>query len=95
MTTVLCFFVYTGVRAHEHLHDHTWVCCRLPELKVGDTVDVTSLALKEGKTEPPDYLSEAELIGLMEKVGSQTDPQGMLGRSSVVKGKRRWRSLFT
>jgi len=33
-----------------------------------DEVEVQKLDLKAGKTEPPDYLTESELITLMEKV---------------------------
>jgi DNA topoisomerase IA len=42
----------------------------LPDLKSGDEVEVQNLMLREGKTEPPDYLTESELITLMEKVCS-------------------------
>jgi len=46
---------------------------RLPDLKSGDEVEVQKLDLKAGKTEPPDYLTESELITLMEKNGIGTD----------------------
>lgn len=35
----------------------------------GDMVKVNEIKLQEGQTEPPDYLSESELISLMEKHG--------------------------
>ncbi|RLF15379.1 MAG: type IA DNA topoisomerase [Thermoprotei archaeon] len=45
----------------------------LPELREGWMVDVVSVELKEGKTEPPPYLSESELLKLMEKLHIGTD----------------------
>jgi DNA topoisomerase-3 len=46
----------------------------LPEfLKEHDTFPITEVSLKEGKTTPPDYLTEAELIELMERHGIGTD----------------------
>ncbi|KAI9314572.1 DNA topoisomerase [Dichotomocladium elegans] len=45
----------------------------IPEFSKGETLPVVSLALQEGKTSPPDYLTEAELIGLMEQNGIGTD----------------------
>ena len=40
---------------------------------VGQDLPLISLELKEGQTTPPDYLSESELISLMEKHGIGTD----------------------
>lgn len=37
----------------------------IPEFAKGEVLSVKSLGLQEGKTSPPDYLTEAELIGLM------------------------------
>lgn len=45
----------------------------IPDFKQGDTLDVTAVKLSEGKTSPPDYLTESELIGLMEHNGIGTD----------------------
>lgn len=45
----------------------------LPKLKSGDSVKVLKIELKEGETLPPPYLSEAELIKLMEAKGIGTD----------------------
>jgi len=45
----------------------------LPPLKEGEEVPVVNVAIKEGQTEPPPYLSEAELLKLMEKYGIGTD----------------------
>ncbi|KAI9278245.1 DNA topoisomerase [Phascolomyces articulosus] len=45
----------------------------IPEFTKGETLPIVSLTLREGKTSPPDYLTEAELIGLMEQNGIGTD----------------------
>ncbi|KAK9917893.1 hypothetical protein WJX75_009329 [Coccomyxa subellipsoidea] len=45
----------------------------LPPLQEGDSLPITEVELKQGKTSPPDYLTESELIGLMEKHGIGTD----------------------
>jgi DNA topoisomerase-3 len=45
----------------------------IPEFKKGDVLDIESVSLSEGKTSPPDYLTESELIGLMEHHGIGTD----------------------
>lgn len=45
----------------------------LPDLKSGDDLAVTEAKLSERQTSPPDYLTEAELISLMEKHGIGTD----------------------
>lgn len=37
----------------------------IPEFTKGESVPIASLSLPEGKTSPPEYLTEAELIGLM------------------------------
>lgn len=42
-------------------------------VKVGDRVQVLSVEVREGRTEPPPYLSESELLKLMEKWGIGTD----------------------
>ncbi|KAJ3130531.1 DNA topoisomerase 3-beta-1 [Nowakowskiella sp. JEL0407] len=43
------------------------------DLKEDDVFNVADVTLKEGKTSPPDYLTESDLIGLMEKLGIGTD----------------------
>ncbi|KAJ4460313.1 putative DNA topoisomerase 3-beta-1 [Paratrimastix pyriformis] len=45
----------------------------LPDFRQGQHVTVTSVELREGRTSPPDYLTESELITLMEKHGIGTD----------------------
>jgi DNA topoisomerase-1 len=42
-------------------------------VKAGDRVQVLSVEVREGQTEPPPYLSESELLKLMEKWGIGTD----------------------
>ncbi|KAJ0035522.1 hypothetical protein Pint_25587 [Pistacia integerrima] len=45
----------------------------LPEFSKGEKIEVSRVELKEGNTVAPDYLSESELISLMEKNGIGTD----------------------
>ncbi|CAO0801488.1 unnamed protein product [Mucor circinelloides] len=45
----------------------------IPDFKQGEVLPIASVNLTEGKTSPPDYLTEAELIGLMEHNGIGTD----------------------
>ncbi|KAJ6723650.1 DNA TOPOISOMERASE 3-BETA-1 [Salix koriyanagi] len=45
----------------------------LPQFAKGDKIEVSKVELFEGQTAPPDYLSESELISLMEKNGIGTD----------------------
>ncbi|XP_055813969.1 DNA topoisomerase 3-beta isoform X1 [Solanum dulcamara] len=45
----------------------------LPEFAVGEKIVISKVELDEGNTSPPDYLSESELISLMEKHGIGTD----------------------
>ena len=45
----------------------------LPTLRVGDSLKVESVAVGSGKTSPPPYLSESDLLSLMEKNGIGTD----------------------
>lgn len=42
-------------------------------IKVGDNLQVLGVEVREGQTEPPPYLSESELLKLMEKWGIGTD----------------------
>ncbi|XP_052188830.1 DNA topoisomerase 3-beta isoform X2 [Diospyros lotus] len=45
----------------------------LPQFAEGEKIEISKVELYEGKTAPPDYLSESELISLMEKNGIGTD----------------------
>ncbi|XP_030507422.2 DNA topoisomerase 3-beta isoform X1 [Cannabis sativa] len=45
----------------------------LPQFRKGEKLEVARVELYEGSTSPPDYLSESELISLMEKNGIGTD----------------------
>ncbi|KAF7132009.1 hypothetical protein RHSIM_Rhsim09G0063400 [Rhododendron simsii] len=45
----------------------------LPQFTKGEKVKISKVDLYEGETVPPDYLSESELISLMEKNGIGTD----------------------
>ena len=45
----------------------------LPNVKNGDEMKVASVRLTDGHTSPPDYLTESELITLMEQHGIGTD----------------------
>ncbi|XP_020684389.1 DNA topoisomerase 3-beta isoform X2 [Dendrobium catenatum] len=45
----------------------------LPQFTKGEKINILKMDLQEGSTTPPDYLSESELISLMEKHGIGTD----------------------
>ncbi|GAB4851852.1 hypothetical protein Ancab_031251 [Ancistrocladus abbreviatus] len=45
----------------------------LPQFTRGEKIKVSKVELDEGNTSPPDYLSESEVISLMEKHGIGTD----------------------
>eukprot|EP01029_Cantina_marsupialis_P016238 TRINITY_DN3614_c0_g1_i1.p1 TRINITY_DN3614_c0_g1~~TRINITY_DN3614_c0_g1_i1.p1 ORF type:complete len:850 (+),score=234.11 TRINITY_DN3614_c0_g1_i1:42-2591(+) len=45
----------------------------LPIVSVGSRLGISSVVLQSGKTQPPPYLTESELIGLMERNGIGTD----------------------
>ena len=46
---------------------------QIPAMKKGDILEIDSMKISEKQTSPPDYLSESELISLMEKHGIGTD----------------------
>ncbi|XXG46925.1 hypothetical protein AAC387_Pa02g1653 [Persea americana] len=45
----------------------------LPQFSLGERINILKVDLYEGSTAPPEYLSESELISLMEKNGIGTD----------------------
>lgn len=45
----------------------------MPNVQKGDTLPVKEVKLSERQTSPPDYLTESDLITLMEKHGIGTD----------------------
>ncbi|RHZ74167.1 hypothetical protein Glove_227g145 [Diversispora epigaea] len=45
----------------------------IPDFRTGEILKVKSVKLIEGQTTPPDYLTESEVISLMEKHGIGTD----------------------
>jgi len=67
-----------------------------PKLKEGDYCDVVKVLLGDRKTSPPDYLTESELITLMEQHGIGTDASipthinniGQRNYVTVVSGRR-------
>lgn len=50
-----------------------WYANKIPLFKVGDTFKPKSILMHEGKTTPPEPISESELISLMDKNGIGTD----------------------
>jgi DNA topoisomerase-3 len=67
----------------------------LPELSVGKAYSIGGMNLREGKTSAPGYLTESELISLMEKNGIGTDASipthinNILTRNYVTLGQQR------
>eukprot|EP01071_Lankesteria_metandrocarpae_P009818 Lankesteria_metandrocarpae@DN5251_c0_g1_i4.p2 len=51
----------------------SWTGSEIPNFQIGSKPLVKSLLLHEGKTEPPQLLTEADLIDLMDKNGIGTD----------------------
>lgn len=54
----------------------TWIKIHdnyIPDFKEGETFMITTVDIHQGKTTPPDYLSESDLISLMEKHQIGTD----------------------
>ena len=60
---------YTSVMKHQALSDEE----TLPTFNKGDVLKIKEVKLGERQTNPPDYLTEADLITLMEKHGIGTD----------------------
>ncbi|GJJ12157.1 hypothetical protein Clacol_006398 [Clathrus columnatus] len=70
-----------------------WVGKHIPEFKEGEEFIPTVCELKEGQTTRPSYLTEADLVGLMDKNGIGTDAtiaqhiQTIIDREYVVEKK--------
>ncbi|XP_042064078.1 DNA topoisomerase 3-beta isoform X2 [Salvia splendens] len=45
----------------------------IPQFTEGKKIDIARIEVEEGSTQPPDYLTESEVISLMEKNGIGTD----------------------
>ena len=60
---------YTAVMTWQAITDEESV----PNLNKNDIIEVSEVKLTEKQTNPPDYLTEADLITLMEKHGIGTD----------------------
>ena len=59
---------WTTVMPHRAVEDDP-----LGEIERGESLPIATVELRQGATSPPPYLSEAELIGLMERNGIGTD----------------------
>ncbi|KAI3996704.1 hypothetical protein MKX01_041004 [Papaver californicum] len=55
----------------------------IPQFTKGEKVNIMKVELYEGNTSPPDYLSESELISLMEKHGIGTDTSILVHISNI------------
>jgi len=66
----------------------------IPRLRVGEKLRIVSISLHEGKTKPPNRLTEAELLKLMEENGIGTDatratyPKLIIDRGYAVKERK-------
>ena len=64
------------VEAANYLNVYTfekWAEKDVPAFQLGEMLQPTNLDCKEGKTQPPNHLTEADLITLMDKHGIGTD----------------------
>ncbi|KAK6461481.1 DNA topoisomerase [Scheffersomyces coipomensis] len=67
---------------------------QLPKFQQGDMVSIKNGVMKDGKTSPPNHMTEAELISLMDINGIGTDAtiaehiEKIVSRSYVVKQKK-------
>lgn len=50
-----------------------WESNEIPQFNQGEVIEISNANLKEGKTSPPNYLTEPELIALMDANGIGTD----------------------
>lgn len=60
---------FTGILDSQQLDEGQ----KIPKFEKGQGIDIQQIMILEKQTSPPDYLSEAELITLMEKHGIGTD----------------------
>jgi DNA topoisomerase-3 len=67
--------------------DEADVSPSLPLLKVGDVFKVSNFVSKEQFTKPPGYLSESDLLALMDKYGIGTDASMATHVSNIVERK--------
>ncbi|KAK2951585.1 putative DNA topoisomerase 3-alpha [Blattamonas nauphoetae] len=65
--------------------DEKWSDHAVPLLKEGDVFVPSTLLLKAGQTSPPPFLSETELITLMDKTGIGTDATIAQHISTIIK----------
>ena len=56
---------------------------KIPEFKLDSTHKIATVEVKEGKTSPPDHLTESDLLSLMEKNGIGTDAS-MAGHINTI-----------
>ena len=69
----------------------------IPELRKGEPLTLISVRLHEGKTKPPNRLTESELLKLMEENGIGTDatrasfPKVIADRKYVIKERKTFR----
>ncbi|KAJ1550221.1 DNA topoisomerase 3-beta-1, partial [Nowakowskiella sp. JEL0078] len=70
---------FSAVMHWRAMSDQVFPC----EIKEGDSFEITEISLKEGLTTPPDYLTESDLIGLMEKLGIGTDASMAIHISNI------------
>eukprot|EP01046_Picozoa_sp_COSAG06_P026635 COSAG06_NODE_2303_length_7118_cov_4.980339_6_plen_349_part_00 len=74
---------FTEIMEHLQITEET-----LPEFREGEEVSLVCCNVVGGKTSPPGYLTEAELIGVMEKEGIGTDASIATHIENI--GKRRY-----
>ena len=68
----------------------------LPELKENQTVDVSDVSVKEGKTTPPKHFTEDTLLSAMETAGAKETPEDAKNgdpaqaQRSGLRGEKEW-----
>ena len=61
-------------------------------IKQGETLELVDVRMNEGKTSPPNYLTESDLIGMMEKLGIGTDASMAVHINNIC--ERRYVQVF-